>query len=154
MEAADTGIFQVRFSIALGAKEYSQLGRVLREAAELSPLSPSAGVWNTAASYVFKTGPQQVPPPTVDALVKMVLFASGMLTSPNYSGPNKRLLVARYYANETSFAIKEIQNAIEAEDAWRAVGAWEYGKDSFNSWIECVNDSISPKVGDKFELIT
>jgi len=150
------------FTIALGAKEYTQLGKVLKEAVDVSSSSSSpslpASLWNTASSYVFTpddgSSQQQLPPPTIDALVKMVLFASGMLTSPNFSGPNKRLLVARYYANETSYAVREIQNAIQLKDPRRAYEAWLYGKDSFNSWIECVNDSISSKVGDKFEYIS
>ena len=146
------------FTIALGIKEYTQLGTVLKEAVERSSSGVPASLWNTASSYVFSPESQQqqqLPPPVVDGLVKMVLFASGMLTSPNFSGPNKRLLVARYYANETSYAVREIQKAIEQrQDPRRAYDAWLYGRDSFNSWIECVNDSITSKVGDKFEYIT
>jgi hypothetical protein len=96
------------------------------------------------------TKPEQPPPPPVDALLKMVLFASGMLTSPNYSGPSKRLLIARFYANEAGFAIQEIKDAIDAGDQQRAIAAWEFGKDSWNSYFQIVNDSISVKVGDKF----
>lgn len=80
----------------------------------------------------------------VDALLNVVLFASGMLTSPNFNGPNKRLLVARFYANEARFATKEMRDAIEAHDGPRALAAWEFGRDSWNSYMECVNDSISP----------
>ncbi|KAL3894551.1 MAG: hypothetical protein SGARI_007705, partial [Bacillariaceae sp.] len=93
------------------------------------------------------------PPPAVDALLKMVLFASGMLTSPNYNGPNKRLLVARFYANESGFAVREIVNAIEQRDSQRALAAWEFGKDSWNSYFQIVNEAVSAKVGDKFEPI-
>eukprot|EP00536_Pseudo-nitzschia_multiseries_P000067 jgi/Psemu1/177843/e_gw1.2.374.1 len=130
------------FSIALGAKEYSLLGKSLR-----------SGDWKGAIPYLVSSDANQPPPPPVDALLKMVLFASGMLTSPNYSGPSKRLLVARFYANEAGFAIEEIKEAIEAGDQKRAIAAWEFGKDSFNSYFQIVNDSISSKVGDKFELI-
>lgn len=129
------------FIIALGAKEYSMLGNSLKK-----------GDFQGAVPYLL-TGPQQPPPPSVDALLKMVLFASGMLTSPNYSGPSKRLLVARFYANEVGFAIEEIKDAIDAQDQQRAIAAWEFGKDSWNSYFQIVNDSISAKVGDKFEQI-
>ena len=57
----------------------------------------------------------------VDALLKMALFASGMLTSPNYSGPSRELLVARFYVNEADFATKEIASAIKTRDAKRAL---------------------------------
>jgi hypothetical protein len=126
------------FIIALGAKEYSMLGNSLRN-----------GDWKGAVPYLM-TKPEQPPPPPVDALLKMVLFASGMLTSPNYSGPSKRLLIARFYANEKGFAIQEIKDAIDAGDQQRAIAAWEFGKDSWNSYFQIVNDSISVKVGDKF----
>ena len=129
------------FSIALGATEYSMLGTSLRN-----------GDWKGAIPYLM-TEPQQPPPPSVDALLKMVLFASGMLTSPNYNGPSKRLLVARFYANEVGFAIEEIKEAIDERDQQRAISAWEFGKDSWNSYYQIVNDSISVKVGDKFSPI-
>ena len=128
------------FSISLGAKEYSMLRKSLE-----------SNDWDTAASYL-KTYPQTPPPPTVDALLKMVLFASGMLTSPNYSGPSKELLVARFYVNEVNFAIKEIAAAIDVRDQKRALAAWDFGKDSWNSYFNIVNDKVSSKVGDKFEL--
>ena len=127
------------FSIALGAKEYSMLGNSLRNAD-----------WKGAVPYLMSSEPNQPPPPPVDALLKMVLFASGMLTSPNYSGPSKRLFVARFYANEVGFAIDEMKEAIDVEDQKRAIAAWEFGRDSYNSYFQIVNDSISSKVGDKF----
>ncbi len=129
------------FIIALGAKEYSSLGNSLRK-----------GDFKSAVPFLL-TAPQQPPPPSIDALLKMVLFASGMLTSPNYSGPSKRLLVARFYANEVGFAIEEIKDAIDPQDQERALAAWEFGKDSWNSYFQIVNDSISVKVGDKFDPI-
>lgn len=129
------------FIIGLGAKEYSMIGNSLRK-----------GDLKGAVPYLL-TEPSQPPPPSVDALLKMVLFASGMLTSPNYSGPSKRLLIARFYANEVGFAIEEIKDAIDAQDQQRAIAAWEFGKDSWNSYFQIVNDSISVKVGDKFEPI-
>jgi hypothetical protein len=137
------------FSIALGAKEYGMLGQALKAASK----DPSnSGAWNKAYSFVAQM-PQQAPPPAVDALLKMVLFASGMLTSPNYNGPNKRLLVARFYANESGFAVREIANSIRDRDANRALAAWEFGRDSWNSYFQIVNEAVSSKVGEKFELI-
>lgn len=128
------------FSISLGAKEYNMLRK-----------SIEANDWDTSSSFL-KTYPQTPPPPAVDALLKMVLFASGMLTSPNYSGPSKELLVARFYVNEVSFAIKEIAAAVDVRDKQRALAAWDFGKDSWNSYFNIVNDKVSSKVGDKFEL--
>ena len=129
------------FNIALGAKEYTMLGKSLRD-----------GNWKDAES-ILQGAPSQPPPPPIDALLKMVLFASGMLTSPNFTGLSKRLLVARYYANEIKFAIDEIKDAIDERDTTRANEAWKYGKDSWNSYYQIVNDSVSDKVGDKFDLI-
>ena len=136
------------FSIGLGSKEYKLLGNELKQAASTN----SEKAWVTAASYVT-TLPQTPPPPPVDALLKMVLFASSMLTSPNYSGPSRELLVARFYVNEVSFAIKEIASAVDARDPKRALAAWDFGKDSWNSYFQIVNDKISAKVGEKFEFI-
>lgn len=136
------------FNIGLGAKEYKILGKTLQDAARTN----SDKSWATAASYV-RILPQSPPPPPVDAMLKMVLFASSMLTSPNYNGPSRELLVARFYANEANFALKEIASAIEARDGERAMAAWNFGKDSWNSYFQVVNGKISPKVGDKFEPI-
>jgi hypothetical protein len=129
------------FNIALGAKEYTMLGKSLQN-----------GNWKDAENILLGA-PNQPPPPPIDALLKMVLFASGMLTSPNFTGLSKRLLVARYYANEIKFAIDEIKDAIDERDTTRAKEAWKYGKDSWNSYYQIVNDSVSDKVGDKFDLI-
>ena len=136
------------FNIGLAAKEYKLLGKSLQDAASTN----SERSWATAASYVT-TLPQSPPPPPVDAMLKMVLFASSMLTSPNFNGPSRELLVARFYANEANFALKEIAAAIEARDGERALAAWDFGKDSWNSYFQIVNDKISAKVGDKFDLI-
>jgi hypothetical protein len=40
-----------------------------------------------AASYVTIL-PSILPPPPIDALLKIVLFASGLLTVPTYIGPS------------------------------------------------------------------
>eukprot|EP00980_Cylindrotheca_fusiformis_P016459 scaffold4903_cov125-Cylindrotheca_fusiformis.AAC.6 len=136
------------FSIGFGAREFKELGEELKKCQATN----SSRDWATAASYVT-TLPQTPPPPPVDALLKMALFASSMLTSPNYSGPSRELLVARFYVNEASFATKEIASAIDARDADRALRAWDFGKDSWNSYFQIVNDKITAKVGDKFNLI-
>lgn len=134
------------FNIGLGAKEFTLLKGVLQEC------QTNSAAWAKAATFV-ETLPSTPPPPPVDALLKMALFASSMLTSPNYSGPSKELLVARFYVNEASFATGEIAAAIEAKDAKRALAAWDFGKDSWNSYFQIVNDKISAKVGEKFDLI-
>lgn len=76
-----------------------------------------------------------------------------MLTSPNFPGPSRELLVARYYANEVRFANREILAAVRERDAGRALQAWQFGKDSWNSYFQVVARQIVPKVGDPFEII-
>lgn len=136
------------FNIGLGAKEFKILGSELKKCQG----SNDPRDWATAASYVT-TLPQSPPPPPVDTLLKMALFASGMLTAPTYSGPSRELLVARFYVNEASFATQEIASAIDARDADRGLRAWDFGKDAWNSYFQVVNDKITAKVGDKFNLI-
>lgn len=133
------------FNIALGAKEYQQVGNILKQVSE------NESAWSEASTRVDLD--QSPSPPAVDALLKMILFASAMLTTPNYSGPPRDLLVARFYVNEASFATKEIAKAIEEKDVNRALEAWEFGKDSWNSYLNIVNPSISPKVGEPIPLI-
>ncbi|KAL3783244.1 hypothetical protein HJC23_001151 [Cyclotella cryptica] len=133
------------FSISLGASEYGQLGKILR----------SSNVnWAEAAKLVDAGVEQRMPSPAVDALLKMALFATQMLTSPNYSGPSRELLVSRFYINECAFAIKHLGKAIEERDVDTALALWEFGKDSWNSYLSIVNRSISPKVGDKLPMIS
>ncbi|KAL7526774.1 hypothetical protein ACHAWF_001907 [Thalassiosira exigua] len=132
------------FSIQLGATEFTKLGQILR--------SPNLD-WNEAAKLVDAGYEQNLPAPTVDALLKMALLAGQMLTSPNFSGPNREFLVSRYYINECAFATRELAKAVDERDAAAALGLWEFGKDSWNSYFSIVNRSISPKVGDKFEMI-
>lgn len=133
------------FSIGLGANEFGQLGKMLK--------IPNPN-WGEAAKLVDAGFEQRMPSPTVDALLKMALFATQMLTSPNYSGPSRELLVSRYYINECAFATRELAKAIDERDVGTAMGLWEFGKDSWNSYLSIVNRSISPKVGDKFTMIS
>ena len=132
------------YSISYGASDYTKLGKILRSS------NPN---WVEAAQLVDPGFETKMPSPTVDALLKMALFATQMLTSPNYTGPSRELLVSRYYINECSFAIRELANAIEERDVSKALGLWEFGKDSWNSYSNIVNRAIVPKVGDKFEII-
>jgi len=124
------------FNIAYGGKDYAKLGQLLKKQS-----------WSEAAELMDKTSP------IVDAELKMVLFATAMLTSPNFPGPSRELLVARFYVNEAHFAHQELAQAIQQQDDVRAQSAWEFGKDSWNSYFQVVNRAIVPKVGDKFEPI-
>lgn len=130
------------FSIAQGGREFQQL----------KPLLENKD-WNKAAKYIFINPDTNLPPAAVDAQLKMVLFASLMLTSPNYSGSSMELLVARFYVNEFKYAVTEIGDAIKEGDQARALAAWDFGRDSFNSYSQVVNRQIVEKVGDKFTLI-
>jgi hypothetical protein len=134
--------------LLFGARDYQKLGDLLQRIAK----SPQEELWLEAASFV-ETEERSLPPPMVDAELKMVLFAAAMLTSPNFPIPSKELFVARYYANECHFAAGEIAAAIQSQDVERALDVYSYGKDAWNSYILVVNRSISPKMGEKFELI-
>lgn len=132
------------FSIQLGADEFTKLGKILHD------INTN---WNEASKLVDPGLEQRMPAPTVDALLKMALFATQTLTSPNYSGVARELLVSRYYVNKCAFATKELARAIEERDVATALGLWELGRDSWNSYLVIANRSISAKVGDKFEMI-
>jgi hypothetical protein len=140
-------------SIRAGALQYSQLGQLLRAALEGRMATSEADLnWSTALSYVAQSE-QQLPPPIVDAELKMILFATSMLTSPNFPGPSRELLVARFYANEVRFATVQLRDAIQSKDATQAAAAWEFGRDSWNSYFMVVNRAISSKVGDPLGLV-
>jgi hypothetical protein len=136
------------YSISYGANDFAKLGKILKSSSEQQPTD-----WNAAAQLVDPGVDTRMPSPTLDALLKMALFATQMLTSPNYTGPSRELLVSRYYINECSFAIGELAKAIDERDLSKALGLWEFGKDSWNSYSSIVNKAIVPKVGDKFEMI-
>jgi hypothetical protein len=127
------------FSISAGLAEYAQVKTALDQLD-----------WATASKLLVDSSP---PPPAIDALLKMVLFATQMLTTPNYTGLSKELLVARFYVNEASFAITELREAIKCQDMNRAMSAWDFGRDSFNSYLTIVNRNINDKVGDKLVLV-
>ena len=113
-------------------------------------------MWGAAAAFVDpgNSTEKKGPSPVLDALLKMVLMATGMLSSPNYTGPPFELLIARFYVNELAFSTREITAAMRERNASRAYAAWEFGRDSFNSYLSVINRAIVPKVGDKFELIS
>jgi hypothetical protein len=155
------------FAISYGAKEYAKLGRLLHVISENQKTSSGKTnesndsdenlLWAEAASFV-QTKSGAVPPAVVDAELKMILLATALLTSPNFPQPGRELLVARYYANEVHFAHGEILRALLSSqeprvDVQRAMAAWEFGRDSWNSYFQVVNRSIVPKVGDQFEAI-
>lgn len=134
------------FNIELGAKEYQQVGNILKEQVD----KDDSG-WSRASTLVSQDS--SPPPPAVDALLKMALFASGILSTPNFSGIQRDLLVARFYVNEADFATKEVAQAIEEKNVSRALSAWEFGKDSWNSYLNIVNRGIVPKVGEPIPLV-
>ena len=134
------------FAIEDGAREFQKLGKVLRAT------QASDSAWQEATPFFIRL--ERTPPPAIiDAELKMILLATALTTSPNFPGPSRELLVARFYANEAHFAAQEIEAAIETHDSMRALQAWEFGKDSWNSYFQVVNRSIVPKVGDKFQPI-
>jgi hypothetical protein len=137
------------FSISLGAQTFEKLGSQLYQM-KIDSLNQEAE-WNAVTSLVRPS--DSTSSPILDCLRKMVLFASAMLTSPNYTGPPFELLIARFYVNEVSFAVDEITRAMEGRDLQRAIDAWVFGRDSFNSYFTVVNKAIVPKVGDPFRYI-
>jgi hypothetical protein len=138
-------------TIAAGGQEYQTLGNLLRT----SSSSASSNVWKDKDTVLLPLIRQDLGAATIDAELKMILLATALLVSPNFPTPNKELLVARFYANEVHAAHSVLRQAIEQQqDASLAVQAWEFGKDSWNSYFQVVNRSISPKVGDPFVFIT
>jgi len=132
------------FNVRLGASDFGKLGEILNSGSNID--------WAIANSFLSDST-SGMPSPICDSLLKSLLMAGGLLTSPNYSGPPKELLVARFYINEVAFSVNELREAIAVRDETRAKMAWEFGRDSWNSYFAVVNKNISPKVGDKFEQL-
>jgi hypothetical protein len=128
------------YTIAQGAKEYQELGRLVRQA------TPN---WEEAINLLRL----DMGAAAVDAELKLVLLATALTTSPNFPIPSRELLVARYYSNEVHYAQQNLRAALEARNPEQALATWEYGRDSWNSYFQVINRSISAKVGDKFALI-
>lgn len=93
------------------------------------------------------------PPPAIDALLKAGLLASAMLISPNNLREKKEASLATFYVNEVSYAIDKIAEAAAQQDGAAAREAWEFGRDSWNSYLAVLNPAIVPKVGDTFDTI-
>lgn len=137
------------FTISLASKEFKKLGDELKRSNNLNDDQQTSRL----LKFVSKDSINIYPPVVIDSQLKMVLLATALLTSPNYSGPPFDLLIARYYVNEFAFSTSEMADALMAKDLNRAIAAYEYGKDSFNSYFIIVNKAIVPKVGEKFEMI-
>ena len=134
------GYSKYSFSIQRGVKDFESFQTKQFSKQQLSLLSPG--------------GPGQSPSNAVDALLKGVLLASSLLVTPNFTGPQREVLLARFYLNEAAYATQELRLAIESQDFVRAQAAWEFGRDSWNSYFVIINPKISPKVGEKFILIS
>ena len=61
--------------------------------------------------------------------------------------------MATFYVNEASYALDLLAVAADRQDLTAAQAAWDFGRDSWNSYLAVVNPSIVPKVGDPFEAI-
>ena len=140
-------------SISYGASEYQKLGTIL-DAIQKSPTSTDvAPLWHAAADLVSPSSNESMPSATVDAELKMVLFATAMLTSPNFPGPSRELLVARFYANEVRFAHRALYECIVEHRLPEAQNVYDFGRDSWNSYFQTVARSIVPKVGDPLPAV-
>jgi hypothetical protein len=145
-------------SITYGADQYRKLGVVLAKLPSSSSVggpdaAAAAAVWSEAASYLERED-KIYPPGIIDAELKMLLFATAMLTSPNFPGPSKELLISRYYINELHFANGETLTALYEHDTIRARAAYAYGRDCWNSYYQTIDRQIVPKVGEKFTPIS
>jgi hypothetical protein len=140
------------FAIRYGAQEYQRLGMLLQQLQASKNNNNNDALWQQARDMVVVT-PQSVPPAIVDAELKMILFATAMITSPNFPGPSKELLVARFYVNECRAAHQVLASALAQRQIDRALAAYDFGRDSWNSYFQIVNRSMAPKVGDKFVAI-
>ena len=75
------------------------------------------------------------------------------LVSPNNLREKRQCSLALFYVNEVSFALDVIAAAASRHDAGEAEAAWEFGRDSWNSYLAVINPAIVPKVGDPFDTI-
>ena len=76
-----------------------------------------------------------------------------MLVSPNNLREKREQSLATFYVNEASYALDQLAAAAEARDGRLAAASWEFGKDSWNSYLAVINKAVVPKVGEPFELI-
>jgi hypothetical protein len=61
--------------------------------------------------------------------------------------------VGRFYVNEAHYAHTVLKDAILRRDVDLAWQAWQFGRDSWNSYFQAVSRSIVPKVGEPFAPI-
>ena len=109
--------------------------------------------WTAVAAGVYRGEAGTPPSPAVDALLKAGLLASQLLVSPNNLREKKESSLAIFYVNEASYALELLGSAASKADAPAALAAWDFGRDSWNSYLAVVNPSIVPKVGEPFGLI-
>ena len=153
-------------SIAYGAEQYNRLGSVLRRLQQTNDPGDQDRLRREALGLLQPTtttvagssSPSVFPSPIVDAELKLVLFATAMTTSPNFPQASRELLIARYYANEVHYANRQLLEVLQSGSNLTsakqlALDLWEYGRDSWNSYFQIVNQHITPKVGDPFELV-
>ena len=55
--------------------------------------------------------------------------------------------------NEADHSLNLVAAAVRARDAAAALAAWQFGRDSWNSYLAVINPQIVPKVGEPFELV-
>ena len=79
----------------------------------------------------------------------MGLLANNFLASEN-TGTTNELLLARWYINEINLDIDDIRNASSKEEAQKTHAA---ALNALNSFLGMLNRVITPKVGDKFNLV-
>ena len=135
------------------SKYEQRLARGLRTFSEMKGLIAKED-WPAVSAAVSRgSSDGRSPAPAVDALLKAGLLASQLLVSPNNLREKKESSLAIFYVNEASYALDLIAAASASRDAPAAMAAWEFGKDSWNSYLAVINPSIVPKVGEPFDVI-
>ena len=105
------------------------------------------GLGETIAAGEYSSIPDSTAPEY--SIRPFGLFANSMIASEN-TGTTNELLLARWYINELSLDIDDIKNAPTTEEATKSLQA---AKAAINSYLGLLNRVITPKVGDKFDLI-
>jgi len=105
------------------------------------------GLGETIAAGKYSSIPDSTAPEY--SIRPFGLFANSMIASEN-TGTTNELLLARWYINELSLDIDDIKKAPRREEAMKSLQA---AKAAINSYLGLLNRVITPKVGDKFDLI-
>jgi hypothetical protein len=79
----------------------------------------------------------------------MGLLANNLLASEN-TGTTNELLLSRWYINEIFLDINDVQSAASKE---QALQSYEAALKALNSYLGLLNRVITPKVGDKWDLV-